>query len=73
MNHNYGDKYFLKYSTPSNYIDALSKLNLTWPDKKDDGFPYSSDYGEYWTGFFTSRANLKSYIRRASSNLFASS
>jgi len=23
MNKNYGDKYFFKYSTPSDYIDAL--------------------------------------------------
>jgi hypothetical protein len=42
MNKHHGDKYLLKYSTPSNYIDALSKLNITWPVKKDDGFPYSS-------------------------------
>jgi hypothetical protein len=42
MNKHHGDKYFLKYSTPSNYVDALAKLNITWPVKKDDGFPYSS-------------------------------
>ena len=33
MNYNHGDNYFLKYSTPSNYIDALSKKNITWPIK----------------------------------------
>ena len=73
MNKHHGDKYFLKYSTPSNYVDALAKLNITWPVKKDDGFPYSSGLDQYWSGYFTSRPNSKEYIRRASGNMFASS
>ena len=68
-----GDKYFFKYSTPSDYIDAIAAKNLTWKVKRDDGFPYSSAGDDYWTGYFTSRPNAKSYIRRASANLYASS
>ena len=29
------------YSTPSIYLDAIQKENLTYPAKYDDGFPYS--------------------------------
>jgi hypothetical protein len=27
--------------------------------KRDDGFPYSSGADQYWTGYFSSRPNLK--------------
>lgn len=66
-NPKYNKKYFFKYSTPSTYIDAISQLNQIWPVKYDDLFPYADRAGAYWTGYFTSRANLKGYIRRASS------
>lgn len=67
MNEHYGDEYLFKYSTPSEYIDTIATLNVSWPTKYDDLFPYSSEAGEYWTGYFTSRANLKGLIRRVSS------
>ena len=73
MNENFGDKYFFKYSTPSDYIDAIAAKNLTWKVKRDDGFPYYSEGDDYWTGYFTSRPNAKSYIRKASANQYASS
>lgn len=72
VNEHYGDKYFFKYSTPSEYIDAIAKLNVTWPTKYDDLFPYSDAPKKFWTGYFTSRANLKGYVRRASSFTHAS-
>lgn len=72
MNMHYSDKFFLKYSTPSKYVDALDKHNVTWPTKYDDMFPYSDTPNAYWTGYFTSRPNRKSYIRRGSHNLHAS-
>lgn len=40
MNKNYADKYEFKYATPSNYVDALASLNVTWTTKYDDLFPY---------------------------------
>lgn len=67
MNKHHGDEYLFKYSTPSEYIDTIAKLNVSWPTKYDDLFPYSNEAGNYWTGYFTSRANLKGLIRRASS------
>lgn len=36
-------------------------------------FPYADSKFSYWTGYFTSRANDKEYIRRGSHNLHASS
>lgn len=71
-NEHYGDKFFFKYSTPSEYIDTISKLQIEWPTKYDDLFPYSDKPGGFWTGYFTSRANLKAYIKRGSSYTHAS-
>jgi hypothetical protein len=59
INAKYGDKYRLKYSTPSEYIAAVSKHNVKWPIKYDDGFPYSDKGNSYWTGYFTSRPVFK--------------
>jgi len=73
MNKNHGDKYFFRYSTPSEYIDALAEEKVAWPTKEDDLFPYAGEEHGYWTGFYTSRANSKEYVRRASHNLHASS
>jgi hypothetical protein len=72
INEHYGDKYKLFYSTPSIYVDAVAKYNISWPTKYDDMFPYSDNPDSYWTGYFSSRANDKGYIRRASTNFHAS-
>lgn len=66
INDKYAGKYYFKYSTPSEYVDAVAKYNISWPAKYDDMFPYSDQAGNWWTGFYTSRANLKSQIRRGS-------
>jgi len=73
MNANHGDRYFFKYSTPSDYIAAVKGADVTWPTKYDDMFPYASGPTDVWTGYFTARANAKGYVRRASSNLHSSS
>jgi hypothetical protein len=50
----------------------VKKANLTWTVKTDDAFPYSDTAGwlpssywpnSYWTGFYTSRATDKLYVR----------
>ena len=41
MNKHHGDQYHFKYSTPSDYIAQVNKMNTTWPTKSDDMFPYS--------------------------------
>ncbi|XP_015589369.1 lysosomal alpha-mannosidase isoform X1 [Cephus cinctus] len=51
------------YSTPSCYLKAVNDLNLTWPTKTDDFFPYASDPNAYWTGYFTSRPTIKFFER----------
>jgi hypothetical protein len=54
----------IKYSTPSEYIKTINAMNVTFVEKTDDFFPYAdTEYG-YWTGYFTSRLNLKHYIRQ---------
>ena len=65
MNYRYKDVN-LFYSTPYDYIDAVHKADLEWPTKYDDLFPYSDNWNDYWTGFFTSRPNLKGFVREAS-------
>jgi len=66
MNDNYNDTLNLFYSTPSLYVNYVSLDNLTFPTKYDDMFPYSDDPDSYWTGYYSSRANDKEYVRRAS-------
>lgn len=73
MNEKYPDDFKFVYSTPSMYIDALQKHNVSWPTKYDDMFPYADVPDGYWTGYFSSRANDKEYTRRASHSFHASS
>lgn len=73
MNKYHSDKYFFRYSTPSEYIDAQQKHNVAWPTKYDDMMPYSDAPLNFWTGYFTSRANDKGYIRTGGHQLHASS
>jgi lysosomal alpha-mannosidase len=72
MSEHHSDKYNLIYSTPSKYVDAIAMKNVSWPTKYDDMFPYSDGPDAYWTGYFSSRANDKEYVRRASHNFHAS-
>ena len=51
------------YSTPTQYLQAKLKSNITWSLKIDDLFPYSDSPHSYWTGFYTSRPALKHYVR----------
>lgn len=73
-NENIGKLYNIElvWSTPSMYVDAVYADNLTWTTKYDDMFPYADNDVSYWTGFYTSRANDKEYIRRAQHTLMAS-
>jgi hypothetical protein len=34
-------------------------------------FPYADSSTAFWTGYFTTRANAKAYVRRGSSNMHA--
>jgi hypothetical protein len=46
------------------FIDAVNKENVSWPIKYDDLFPYTSNPGASWVGYFTSRPIDKAMIRR---------
>lgn len=63
----------LVYSTPGIYLDAIISQNLSYPVKFDDMFPYADQKNEYWSGYFTSRANSKGQVRDGQRNLHASS
>ena len=62
----------LMYSTPQMYVDALAASNIEWPTKYDDMFPYADGEDAFWTGYFSSRANAKKYMRDASHTLQSS-
>jgi alpha-mannosidase len=62
----------VKYSTPSIYIAALKKKQVNWPVRYHDMLPYQESNQDVWSGLFTSRPQLKAYIRRLSSVYHAS-
>jgi hypothetical protein len=48
-----------QYSTPSTFLNALKGNNVTWSTKYDDGFPYSDNLEDFWTGYFSNRPSKK--------------
>lgn len=72
MNEFEGDKFFLKYSTPSQYVDALAKYDVKWPTKYDDMMPYADSPDSVWVGYYSSRMNDKEYVRKTSHTMEAS-
>ena len=72
----------MMYSTVDEYFTAIQKkqkeLNFTWPVYNSDFMPYDGfKPGHVWSGYFTSRPNLKKEIRdfsgltQASETLYA--
>ncbi|XP_037554958.2 lysosomal alpha-mannosidase-like [Dermacentor silvarum] len=59
------------HSTPACYVQALHEASKTWPRFSDDLLPYSDEPGRTWTGFYTTRPNLKMMIRYANGFLQA--
>lgn len=72
IRNNYASNTTIMYSTPSDYIKAISAVNITWPTRYADMFPYADMPEDYWTGYFTSRPNYKKYARDLQANLHAS-
>jgi lysosomal alpha-mannosidase len=64
-----GSKVNIFYSTTACYLYSLNQANTTWTVKHDDFFPYAHRPHAFWTGYFTSRAALKNYVRRSSNIL----
>lgn len=59
------------FSTPQRYVDAIKKENITWTVNTKDFMPYSEDAFEYWTGFYTSRPELKKRVKEFSAEYHA--
>lgn len=67
------DEITLLYSTPSHFISEIQKQHIEWPTNYDDMFPYADHPDAFWSGYFSSRANSKEFIRKGSHNLHAES
>lgn len=68
---NASTKYRFVYSTVQEYVDAVEeerkRLNFGWPVYEGDFFPLVSEQpGHTWSGYYTSRPNLKKLIREFS-------
>mmetsp|Transcript_129118 Transcript_129118/g.182065 ORF Transcript_129118/g.182065 Transcript_129118/m.182065 type:complete len:128 (+) Transcript_129118:430-813(+) len=53
----------LMYSTPSQYLEVLSKENVSLPTNYYDFLPYADQPKSFWTGYFTSRPALKGLVK----------
>ena len=57
----------IRFSTPSEYFDAVhaaAAVTATrFPSYEGDFYPYSDDGKSYWTGYYTTRPNLKRSMR----------
>ncbi|ETO32078.1 hypothetical protein RFI_05039, partial [Reticulomyxa filosa] len=51
------------YSTFADYVRVVNALNLTWNLETNEFFPYDDRAHAWWTGYFTSRPQLKEFIR----------
>ena len=57
------------YSTPQDYVNTIYNNSLSpdnqivYPDNNYDFFPYADNGHSYWTGYFTSRVELKRIVR----------
>ncbi|ETO19503.1 hypothetical protein RFI_17727, partial [Reticulomyxa filosa] len=51
------------YSTLAEYVSVVNALNLSWNLETNDFYPYADMAHSWWTGYFTSRPQLKQYVR----------
>ena len=65
VNQNMKGKMKLIYSTPTQYFDSVLKSGANFAKHSNyDFFPYADNAHCYWTGYFSSRANLKGLIKQ---------
>ena len=65
VNKNMKGKMKMIYSTPSQYFDCVLKSGVKFEKISNfDFFPYADNPHCYWTGYFSSRANLKGLIKQ---------
>jgi len=65
VNKNMKGKMKMVYSTPTQYFDSVLKSGVKFEKHSNyDFFPYADNAHCYWTGYFSSRANLKGLIKQ---------
>ena len=65
VNNNMKGKMKMIYSTPTQYFDSVLKSGTNFEKHSNyDFFPYADNAHCYWTGYFSSRANLKGLIKQ---------
>ena len=65
VNNNMKGKMKMIYSTPTQYFDSVLNSGAKFDKHSNyDFFPYADNAHCYWTGYFTSRANLKGLIKQ---------
>ena len=65
VNNNMKGKMKMIYSTPTQYFDSVLKSGVNFEKHSNyDFFPYADNSHCYWTGYFSSRANLKGLIKQ---------
>ena len=65
VNQNMKGKMKLIYSTPTQYFNSVLKSGVNFDKHSNyDFFPYADNAHCYWTGYFSSRANLKGLIKQ---------
>ena len=64
-----GRQYLVILKFLSCYLKARNEENQIFEEKTDDFFPYADGPSMFWTGYFTSRAGLKGYVRETNSIL----
>ena len=65
VNKNMKGKMKMIYSTPTQYFDSVLNSGARFDKHSNyDFFPYADNAHCYWTGYFTSRANLKGLIKQ---------
>lgn len=66
INENKDFKINIFYSTPTKYFNKVKNMAIDYPSyNNNDFFPYADNEYAYWTGYFTSRPNLKVRVREA--------
>ena len=65
VNNNMKGKMKMIYSTPTQYFGSVLKSGVNFEKHSNyDFFPYADNSHCYWTGYFSSRANLKGLIKQ---------
>ena len=59
----------LHWSTPRGYMASIHATNRSWPLKTDDFESYAIGPDQYLVGFYSSRPDLKGFVRLASVQL----